>query len=213
MPVRIYEIAKQLGIPNKEVIARAKELGISNAKVPSSSIDKITAEYLIKEMGGGDTQETPAQEAAQEAIVVVKDESETISDASSSSEDDPTEPTESEASEEGSIKVIHADEPVGAETSEDVAEETTITEAVDTSQGPHPKVRTHQTRKKNPLRKLLKIPRMQHPQPNRRQTRPMSPLLPQLWELKLVLFNSLPNQPGLPAARETAEKRGIKSAS
>ena len=59
MPVRIYEIAKQLGIPNKEVIARAKELGISNAKVPSSSIDKITAEYLIKEMGGGDTQETP----------------------------------------------------------------------------------------------------------------------------------------------------------
>ena len=79
--------------------------------------------------------------------------------------------------------------------------------------GPHPKVRTHQTRKKNPLRKLLKIPRMQHPQPNRRQTRPMSPLLPQLWELKLVLFNSLSNQPGLPAARETAEKRGIKSAS
>ena len=138
MPVRIYEIAKQLGIPNKEVIARAKELGISNAKVPSSSIDKITAEYLIKEMGGGDTQETPAQEAAQEAIVVVKDESETISDAASRSEDVPTEPTESEASEEGSIKVIHADEPVEAETSEDVAEETTITEAVDTSQGAPP---------------------------------------------------------------------------
>ena len=138
MPVRIYEIAKQLGIPNKEVIARAKELGISNAKVPSSSIDKITAEYLIKEMGGGDTQETPAQEAAQEAIVVVKDESETISDASSSSEDVPTEPTESEASEEGTIKVIHADEPGEAKTSEDVAEETSITEAVDTSQGAPP---------------------------------------------------------------------------
>ena len=134
MPVRIYEIAKQLGIPNKEVIARAKELGISNAKVPSSSIDKITAEYLIKEMGGGDTQETPAQEAAQEAIVVVKDESETISDASSSSEDVPTEPTESEASEEGSIKVIHAEEPVEAETPEDVPEETSSTEAVGASQ-------------------------------------------------------------------------------
>lgn len=134
MPVRIYEIAKQLGIPNKEVIARAKELGISNAKVPSSSIDKITAEYLIKEMGGGDTQETPAQEAAQEAIVVVKDESETSSDASSSSENIPTEPTESEASEEGSIKVIHAEEPVEAETPEDVPEETSSTEAVGTSQ-------------------------------------------------------------------------------
>lgn len=134
MPVRIYEIAKQLGIPNKEVIARAKELGISNAKVPSSSIDKITAEYLIKEMGGGDTQETPAQEAAQEAIVVVKDESETTSDASSSSENIPTEPTESEASEEGSIKVIHAEEPVEAETPEDVPEETSSTESVGTSQ-------------------------------------------------------------------------------
>ena len=134
MPVRIYEIAKQLGIPNKEVIARAKELGISNAKVPSSSIDKITAEYLIKEMGGGDTQETPAQEAAQEAIVVVKDESETISDASSSSENDPTEPTESEASEEGSIKVIHAEETLEAETSEDAPEESSNIEAVGTSQ-------------------------------------------------------------------------------
>ena len=136
MPVRIYEIAKQLGIPNKEVIARAKELGISNAKVPSSSIDKITAEYLIKEMGGGDTQETPAQEAAQEAIVVVKDDSETISDASSISKNVPTEPTESEASEEGSIKVIHADEHVEAEIPEDAHEETLSTDAVGKSQEP-----------------------------------------------------------------------------
>ena len=134
MPVRIYEIAKQLGIPNKEVIARAKELGISNAKVPSSSIDKITAEYLIKEMGGGDTQGTPAQEAAQEAIVVVKDDSETISDESAISDNVPTEPTESETSEEGSIKVIHADEHVEAETPEDAHEETLPTDAVGKSQ-------------------------------------------------------------------------------
>jgi len=138
MPVRIYEIAKQLGIPNKEVIARAKELGISNAKVPSSSIDKITAEYLIKEMGGGDAQEAPTQEAAQEAIVVVKDESETISDASSSSENVPTEPTENEPSEEGNIKVIHADEPVEAETSEEVDQETSSTEDVSAGQGAPP---------------------------------------------------------------------------
>lgn len=46
MPVRIYDIAKKLGIESKEVLARAKDLGISGAKVPSSSLDKITAEYL-----------------------------------------------------------------------------------------------------------------------------------------------------------------------
>jgi hypothetical protein len=46
MPVRIYDIAKKLGIENKEVLVKAKELGITAAKVPSSSLDKITAEYL-----------------------------------------------------------------------------------------------------------------------------------------------------------------------
>jgi translation initiation factor IF-2 len=45
MPVRIYDIAKKLGIESKEVLAKAKELGIA-AKVPSSSLDKITGEYL-----------------------------------------------------------------------------------------------------------------------------------------------------------------------
>ena len=46
MPVRIYEIAKKLGIENKEVLVKAKELGITAARVPSSSLDKITAEFL-----------------------------------------------------------------------------------------------------------------------------------------------------------------------
>src|SRR5437764_11839772 len=46
MPVRIYDIAKKLGIESKEVLAKAKELGISTARVPSSSLDKITAEFL-----------------------------------------------------------------------------------------------------------------------------------------------------------------------
>lgn len=46
MPVRIYEIAKKLGIENKEVLVKAKELGIAAARVPSSSLDKITAEFL-----------------------------------------------------------------------------------------------------------------------------------------------------------------------
>ncbi|HKX61238.1 MAG TPA: translation initiation factor IF-2, partial [Verrucomicrobiae bacterium] len=41
-----YEIAKKLGIESKEVLAKAKDLGITGAKVPSSSLDKITAEYL-----------------------------------------------------------------------------------------------------------------------------------------------------------------------
>jgi hypothetical protein len=52
MPVRIYDIAKKLGVESKDVLAKAKELGIAQAKVPSSSLDKITAEYLEVEMGG-----------------------------------------------------------------------------------------------------------------------------------------------------------------
>src|SRR5260221_11057761 len=52
MPVRIYDIAKKLGIESKDVIAKAKVLGISAAKVPSSSLDKITAEYLEEQLGG-----------------------------------------------------------------------------------------------------------------------------------------------------------------
>jgi len=46
MPVRIYDISKKLGLQNKEIIAKAKSLGIAAARVPSSSLDKITAEDL-----------------------------------------------------------------------------------------------------------------------------------------------------------------------
>jgi translation initiation factor IF-2 len=49
MPVRIYDISKKLGLENKEILARAKALGIA-ARVPSSSLDKITAEYLEGEI-------------------------------------------------------------------------------------------------------------------------------------------------------------------
>jgi translation initiation factor IF-2 len=48
MPVRIYDIAKKYGLENKEILAKAKSLGIAAAKVPSSSLDKITAEDLEK---------------------------------------------------------------------------------------------------------------------------------------------------------------------
>ena len=46
MPVLIYDLAKKLGIESKDVLAKAKELGIAAAKVPSSSLDKITAGFL-----------------------------------------------------------------------------------------------------------------------------------------------------------------------
>jgi translation initiation factor IF-2 len=46
MPVRIYDIARKLGLESKVVLAKAKELGITHAKVASSTLDKITAEFL-----------------------------------------------------------------------------------------------------------------------------------------------------------------------
>src|SRR5450432_3141370 len=50
MPVRIYDISKKLGLENKDFISKAKALGIAAAKVPSSSLDKISAEWLEEEL-------------------------------------------------------------------------------------------------------------------------------------------------------------------
>src|SRR5689334_19455599 len=50
MPVRIYDISKKLGLENKEVLSKAKTLGIAAARVASSSLDKITAEFLEEEL-------------------------------------------------------------------------------------------------------------------------------------------------------------------
>src|SRR5215468_9500468 len=50
MPVRIYDISKKLGLENKEVLSKSKELGIAAARVASSSLDKITAEYLEQQL-------------------------------------------------------------------------------------------------------------------------------------------------------------------
>jgi hypothetical protein len=50
MPVRILDISKKLGLENREIIAKAKSLGIAAAKVPSSSLDKISAEWLEEEL-------------------------------------------------------------------------------------------------------------------------------------------------------------------
>src|SRR5579862_8468353 len=73
MPVRIYDISKQLGLENKDVLTKAKELGITAAKVPSSSLDKITAEYLINELSGGKppVPATPAPAPEPEKIILV----------------------------------------------------------------------------------------------------------------------------------------------
>src|ERR1019366_3848038 len=50
MPVRIYDISKKLGLQNKDVLAKAKALNLTAARVASSSLDKITAEYLEQEI-------------------------------------------------------------------------------------------------------------------------------------------------------------------
>jgi translation initiation factor IF-2 len=50
MPVRIYDISKKLRLENKQVLAKAKELGLAAARVASSTLDKITAEYLEQEI-------------------------------------------------------------------------------------------------------------------------------------------------------------------
>jgi TPR repeat protein len=49
MPICIYDISKKIGIENREVLSLAKELGIVEAKAPSSFLDKITAVRLEKE--------------------------------------------------------------------------------------------------------------------------------------------------------------------
>ena len=92
MPVRIYEIAKNLGVQSKEVLAKAKELNISNAKVASSSLDKITGEYLeqelAKELAPDKTETEAAAEKAKETkpvesgpVLIVAPEPEPVEEA------------------------------------------------------------------------------------------------------------------------------------
>ena len=69
MPVRIYDISKKLGLENKEVLAKAKELGIAAARVASSSLDKITAEYLEDKLKEAHPGLSAAAAAAAAAVV------------------------------------------------------------------------------------------------------------------------------------------------
>ena len=110
MPVRIYEIAKKIGIPSKEVLAKAKELGIANAKVASSTLDKITAEYLEEQIAGKPEPEAPAEEpqAAAEPVIITApveeaapQEAEAEEDSFEETSTEETEPaTEEEATED-----------------------------------------------------------------------------------------------------------------
>ena len=125
MPVRIYEIAKKIGIPSKEVLAKAKELGIANAKVASSTLDKITAEYLEEQIAGKPEPEAPAEEpqAAAEPVIITAPveeaapkEAEEAEDSSEETSTEETEPaTEEEATED-------AEPEAPAEEAEDQAE-------------------------------------------------------------------------------------------
>src|SRR5579859_3567801 len=83
MPVRIYDISKKLGLENKVILAKAKSLGIAAAKVPSSSLDKISAEFLEEELFKEHPEvaakfaqppavEKPKAAPAEEKIVIIK---------------------------------------------------------------------------------------------------------------------------------------------
>jgi translation initiation factor IF-2 len=63
MPVRIYDLAKKLRLESKVVLAKAKHLGMKEAKVPSSSLDKITAQYLEDELVKDHPESAPATPA------------------------------------------------------------------------------------------------------------------------------------------------------
>jgi translation initiation factor IF-2 len=117
MPVRIYDIAKKLGIESKEVLSRAKELGIAAARVPSSSLDKITAEYLeshLKPAAPTAVETPPAPPPAPEPILIVS--------APPPETPAPAEPS-AETPEPPAIEIISAPaEPVAEPAQEEVAE-------------------------------------------------------------------------------------------
>lgn len=49
MSIRIHQLSKQLGLENKELIALMQSRGYENIRTASNTVDKITAESLVKE--------------------------------------------------------------------------------------------------------------------------------------------------------------------
>ena len=123
MPVRIYEIAKKVGIPSKEVLAKAKELGIANAKVASSTLDKITAEYLEEQIAGKPEPEAPAEEpqAAAEPVIITAPAEEEAPQEPEATEDKEDESPEEDA--EPATAEEEATETAETESTEDASED------------------------------------------------------------------------------------------
>ncbi len=105
MPVRIYEIARQVGLTSKDVLVKAKELGIE-AKVASSSIDKISAEYLVGKL----KPEPPAEEKVEEPAAPVEPAPIVIVKEEKKEEEPPAESEEPEAEEEAPAEVETSEE-------------------------------------------------------------------------------------------------------
>ena len=130
MPVRIYEIAKKVGIPSKEVLAKAKELGITNAKVASSTLDKITAEYLEEQITGKPETETldkkEVNQPASEPVIItapaVENDLQESQDLDQKTEEEPV--TENLESSSKSIDKIQSEtEEIGEKNDSDNQEE------------------------------------------------------------------------------------------
>ena len=68
MSVRIYQLSKEIGMDNAELIALLKERGFE-VKSASSTIDNINAEFLRKELAPKEEEAAPevAEETAEPA--------------------------------------------------------------------------------------------------------------------------------------------------
>ena len=129
MPVRIYDIAKQLGIPSKEVLSKAKDLGIANARVPSSSLDKITAEFLVEQISGNNQPRPEVELATATAEPGIKIVSAPV-------EEEPADTTPENPPEEEAVESQDSDGtgPADKEPSEAMLATEETTETVDTDQ-------------------------------------------------------------------------------
>ena len=70
MPVRIYDLAKKLGLESKAVLAKAKELGITTAKVVSRVLAALQpGEIVLMHLGANPTDHTTLDAAALPTII------------------------------------------------------------------------------------------------------------------------------------------------
>ncbi len=96
MPVRIYQIAKKLGIPSKQVLQKAQQLGLK-VESPANTIDKITAEDLEnqirKELGQTAPTEGEKQQAEQVGSAIEPEEPAAASPAPRTMEEPPAKAT------------------------------------------------------------------------------------------------------------------------